>query len=191
MSGGADQYPCQGLLTPAEVPLMWEGNGRKLAHFQHPGSGGPLQVAWSSLLWSKVTREGLAGQGQETCSPQPSPGPLTALQRLRGSPCSGPLPVLPQEQSRLEQGLSEHQRYLNAERQRLQEQLKQTEQNISNRIQKLLQDNQRSGPVLLAPRLRDLLPCVTMEEPRMGVCLPRRPYSCPRFPSLGSNLAPV
>uniref|UniRef100_A0A9L0TSW9 E3 ubiquitin-protein ligase LRSAM1 n=1 Tax=Equus caballus TaxID=9796 RepID=A0A9L0TSW9_HORSE len=41
------------------------------------------------------------------------------------------------------QGLSERQRYLDAERQRLQEQLKQTEQNISNRIQKLLQENQR------------------------------------------------
>nr|XP_019584178.1 PREDICTED: E3 ubiquitin-protein ligase LRSAM1 isoform X3 [Rhinolophus sinicus] len=53
------------------------------------------------------------------------------------------LQTVKEEQSRLEQGLSEHQRYLNAERQRLQEQLKQTEQNISNRIQKLLQDNQR------------------------------------------------
>ncbi|XP_006768604.1 PREDICTED: E3 ubiquitin-protein ligase LRSAM1 isoform X2 [Myotis davidii] len=48
-----------------------------------------------------------------------------------------------EEQSRLDQGLSEHRRYLDAERQRLQEQLKQTEQNISNRIQKLLQNNQR------------------------------------------------
>ncbi|XP_037653929.1 E3 ubiquitin-protein ligase LRSAM1 isoform X2 [Choloepus didactylus] len=48
-----------------------------------------------------------------------------------------------EEQSRLEQGLSERQRYLDAERQRLQEQLKQTEQNISTRIQKLLEENQR------------------------------------------------
>ncbi|CAK6433602.1 unnamed protein product [Pipistrellus nathusii] len=47
------------------------------------------------------------------------------------------------EQSRLDHGLSEHQRYLDGERQRLQEQLKQTEQNISKRIQKLLEDNQR------------------------------------------------
>eukprot|EP00071_Canis_lupus_P058443 XP_862751.1 E3 ubiquitin-protein ligase LRSAM1 isoform X4 [Canis lupus familiaris] len=53
------------------------------------------------------------------------------------------LQTVKEEQSRLEQGLSEHQRYLDAERQRLQEQLKQTEQNISNRIQKLLQENQR------------------------------------------------
>ncbi|XP_045052986.2 E3 ubiquitin-protein ligase LRSAM1 isoform X3 [Desmodus rotundus] len=53
------------------------------------------------------------------------------------------LQTVREEQSRLEQGLSEHRRYLDAERQRLQEQLKQTEQNISNRIQKLLQDNQR------------------------------------------------
>ncbi|XP_032274242.1 E3 ubiquitin-protein ligase LRSAM1 isoform X3 [Phoca vitulina] len=53
------------------------------------------------------------------------------------------LQTVKEEQSRLEQGLSERQRCLDAERQRLQEQLKQTEQNISNRIQKLLQDNQR------------------------------------------------
>ncbi|XP_004392622.1 PREDICTED: E3 ubiquitin-protein ligase LRSAM1 isoform X2 [Odobenus rosmarus divergens] len=53
------------------------------------------------------------------------------------------LQTVKEEQSRLQQGLSERQRYLDAERQRLQEQLKQTEQNISNRIQKLLQDNQR------------------------------------------------
>lgn len=58
---------------------------------------------------------------------------------------SGPPPILLQEQSRLEQGLSEHQRSLDAERQQLQKQLKQTEQNISNRIQKLLQENQRLG----------------------------------------------
>ncbi|XP_058380079.1 E3 ubiquitin-protein ligase LRSAM1 isoform X5 [Diceros bicornis minor] len=53
------------------------------------------------------------------------------------------LQTVKEEQSRLEQGLSERQRYLDAERQQLQEQLKQTEQNISNRIQKLLQENQR------------------------------------------------
>uniref|UniRef100_A0A452QHP8 Leucine rich repeat and sterile alpha motif containing 1 n=1 Tax=Ursus americanus TaxID=9643 RepID=A0A452QHP8_URSAM len=53
------------------------------------------------------------------------------------------LQTVKEEQSRLEQGLSEHQRHLDAERQRLQEQLKQTEQNISNRIQRLLQENQR------------------------------------------------
>nr|XP_014972275.2 E3 ubiquitin-protein ligase LRSAM1 isoform X2 [Macaca mulatta]XP_028690632.1 E3 ubiquitin-protein ligase LRSAM1 isoform X2 [Macaca mulatta] len=53
------------------------------------------------------------------------------------------LQTVKEEQSRLEQGLSEHQRHLDAERQRLQEQLKQTEQNISSRIQKLLQENQR------------------------------------------------
>uniref|UniRef100_A0A8C0HVB8 E3 ubiquitin-protein ligase LRSAM1 n=1 Tax=Balaenoptera musculus TaxID=9771 RepID=A0A8C0HVB8_BALMU len=53
------------------------------------------------------------------------------------------LQTVKEEQSRLEQGLSERQRYLDAERQRLQEQLKQTEQSISNRIQKLLQENQR------------------------------------------------
>lgn len=66
-------------------------------------------------------------------------------QLLRAAAC----PV--QEQSRLEQGLSERQRHLEEDRQRLQEQLKQTEQNISNRIQKLLQDNQRSGAHPPAP----------------------------------------
>ncbi|XP_058997353.1 E3 ubiquitin-protein ligase LRSAM1 isoform X2 [Mustela nigripes] len=53
------------------------------------------------------------------------------------------LQTVKEEQFRLEQGLSARQRYLDAERQRLQEQLKQTEQNISSRIQKLLQENQR------------------------------------------------
>ncbi|XP_055256915.1 E3 ubiquitin-protein ligase LRSAM1 isoform X2 [Moschus berezovskii] len=53
------------------------------------------------------------------------------------------LQTVKEEQSRLEQGLSERQRFLDAERRRLQEQLKQTEQNISNRIQKLLQENRR------------------------------------------------
>ena len=63
-----------------------------------------------------------------------------------------PLLVLPQEQSRLEQGLSEHQRFLDAERRRLQEQLKQTEQSISSRIRKLLQENRRSGSRLPGPQ---------------------------------------
>lgn len=49
-----------------------------------------------------------------------------------------------QEQTRLEQGLSERQRCLDAERQQLQEQLKKSEQSIASRIQRLLQDNQRS-----------------------------------------------
>lgn len=53
------------------------------------------------------------------------------------------LQTVKQEQTRLEQGLSERQRCLDAERQQLQEQLKQTEQSISSRIQRLLQDNQR------------------------------------------------
>lgn len=56
-----------------------------------------------------------------------------------GSLCLPPL----QEQTRLEQGLSERQRCLDAERQQLQEQLKQTEQSIASRIQRLLQDNER------------------------------------------------
>ncbi|XP_031225742.1 E3 ubiquitin-protein ligase LRSAM1 isoform X4 [Mastomys coucha] len=53
------------------------------------------------------------------------------------------LQTVKQEQTRLEQGLSERQRCLDAERQQLQEQLKQTEQSIASRIQRLLQDNER------------------------------------------------
>ncbi|XP_043839066.1 E3 ubiquitin-protein ligase LRSAM1 isoform X3 [Dromiciops gliroides] len=53
------------------------------------------------------------------------------------------LQTVKEEQFRLDKGLCEHQRYLDGERQRLQEQLKQTEQSISSRIQRLLEDNQR------------------------------------------------
>ncbi|XP_072488597.1 E3 ubiquitin-protein ligase LRSAM1 isoform X2 [Notamacropus eugenii] len=53
------------------------------------------------------------------------------------------LQTVKEEQFRLEKGLCEHQRYLDGERQRLQEQLKQTEQSISSRIQRLLEDNQK------------------------------------------------
>lgn len=81
--------------------------------------------------------------------------------------CPHPAPhPAPQEQSRLEQGLSERQRYLDAERQRLQEQLKQTEQNIANRIQKLLQENQRSVlalPPAQSPPLQEALRGPRME----------------------------
>ncbi|XP_074067215.1 E3 ubiquitin-protein ligase LRSAM1 isoform X2 [Macrotis lagotis] len=53
------------------------------------------------------------------------------------------LQTVKEEQFRLDKGLCEHQRYLDGERQRLQEQLKQTEQSISSRIQRLLEDNQK------------------------------------------------
>lgn len=86
-------------------------------------------------------------------------------QLLRAAAC----PV--QEQSRLEQGLSERQRHLEEDRQRLQEQLKQTEQNISNRIQKLLQDNQRSG--------------AQPPSPLGGVCLPPRAPLLPKVSTPG------
>lgn len=47
---------------------------------------------------------------------------------------------------RLEEGLTKHQRYLEEERLKLLQQLKQAEQGIAGRIQKLLEDNQRQGP---------------------------------------------
>lgn len=79
---------------------------------------------------------------QELHSPSPSQSPSPAYM---WGPCVSPA----QEQTRLEQGLSERQRCLDAERQQLLEQLKQTEQSIASRIQRLLQDNQRS--VLASP----------------------------------------
>ncbi|KAM9206972.1 E3 ubiquitin-protein ligase LRSAM1 isoform 1-T1 [Dugong dugon] len=81
------------------------------------------------------------------------------------------LQTVKEEQSRLEQGLSEHQRHLDTERQRLHKQLKQTEQNISHRIQKLLEENQRqkkSSEILKSlenERIRmEQLMSVTQEE---------------------------
>ncbi|XP_049630098.1 E3 ubiquitin-protein ligase LRSAM1 isoform X2 [Suncus etruscus] len=81
------------------------------------------------------------------------------------------LQTVKEEQSRLEQGLSERQRYLDAERQRLQEQLKQTELDISGRIQRLLQENQRqkkSSEILKSlenERIRmEQLMAITQEE---------------------------
>lgn len=85
-----------------------------------------------------------------------SPRSQRNLQRERNPTPLPPvkIPTVPpplQEQTRLEQGLSERQRCLDAERQQLQEQLKQSEQSIASRIQRLLQDNQRS--VLASPRM--------------------------------------
>lgn len=46
---------------------------------------------------------------------------------------------------RLEEGLTKHQRHLEEERLKLLQQLKQAEQGIASRIQKLIEDNQRWG----------------------------------------------
>ncbi|XP_038601305.1 E3 ubiquitin-protein ligase LRSAM1 isoform X2 [Tachyglossus aculeatus] len=81
------------------------------------------------------------------------------------------LQTVKEEQVRLDKGLSEHQRYLEGERLRLQEQLKQTEQNVSSRIQKLLEENQRqkkSSEILKSlenERIRmEQLMAITQEE---------------------------
>ncbi|EHB10133.1 E3 ubiquitin-protein ligase LRSAM1 [Heterocephalus glaber] len=81
------------------------------------------------------------------------------------------LQTLREERSRLEQGLSAHQRYLDTERQRLQEQLKETEQSVASRIQKLLQENRRqkqSSEILKSlenERIRmEQLMAITQEE---------------------------
>lgn len=49
----------------------------------------------------------------------------------------------PQEQVRLDQGLSRHQQHLEEERLKLLEQLRQMEQGVAGRIHKLLEENQR------------------------------------------------
>ncbi|XP_005382480.1 PREDICTED: E3 ubiquitin-protein ligase LRSAM1 [Chinchilla lanigera] len=81
------------------------------------------------------------------------------------------LQTLREERSRLEQGLSAHQRYLDAERQRLLQQLKEAEQGVASRIQKLLQENRRqkqSSEILKSlenERIRmEQLMAITQEE---------------------------
>ncbi|KAM4664860.1 E3 ubiquitin-protein ligase LRSAM1 isoform 2-T2 [Discoglossus pictus] len=75
------------------------------------------------------------------------------------------------EQSRLEKGLTEHQRQLQGERQRLQEQLKQMDHGISLRIANLLEENYRqkqSASILKSledERIRmEQLMAITQEE---------------------------
>ncbi|CAJ0968509.1 unnamed protein product [Ranitomeya imitator] len=53
------------------------------------------------------------------------------------------LQTVREEQSRLEKGLTEHQRQLHSDRQKLQEQLRQMEEGISYRISNLLEENHR------------------------------------------------
>uniref|UniRef100_A0A8C5U1D2 Leucine rich repeat and sterile alpha motif containing 1 n=1 Tax=Malurus cyaneus samueli TaxID=2593467 RepID=A0A8C5U1D2_9PASS len=66
-----------------------------------------------------------------------------------------------QEKKRLEEGLSKHQRCLEEERLKLLQQLKDTEQGIASRIQKLLEDNQRQK------RSSDILKSLENERIRM------------------------
>ncbi|PKU30162.1 e3 ubiquitin-protein ligase lrsam1 isoform x1 [Limosa lapponica baueri] len=53
------------------------------------------------------------------------------------------LQTVREDQLRLEEGLTKHQRYLEEERLKLLQQLKQAEQGVASRIQKLLEENQR------------------------------------------------
>nr|XP_030142761.3 E3 ubiquitin-protein ligase LRSAM1 isoform X2 [Taeniopygia guttata] len=71
------------------------------------------------------------------------------------------LQTVREEQQRLEQGLSKHQRSLEEERLKLLQQLKDTEQGIASRIQKLLEDNQRQK------RSSDILKSLENERIRM------------------------
>uniref|UniRef100_A0A8D0G0H2 Leucine rich repeat and sterile alpha motif containing 1 n=1 Tax=Strix occidentalis caurina TaxID=311401 RepID=A0A8D0G0H2_STROC len=81
------------------------------------------------------------------------------------------LQTVREDQVRLEKGLTKHQRYLEEERLKLLQQLKQAEQGIANRIQKLLEDNQRqkqSSDILKSlenERIRmEQLMAITQEE---------------------------
>lgn len=71
------------------------------------------------------------------------------------------LQTVREEQQRLEQGLSKHRRCLEEERLKLLQQLKDTEQGTSSRIQKLLEDNQRQK------RSSDILKSLENERIRM------------------------
>uniref|UniRef100_A0A8C6N752 Uncharacterized protein n=1 Tax=Melopsittacus undulatus TaxID=13146 RepID=A0A8C6N752_MELUD len=81
------------------------------------------------------------------------------------------LQTVREDQMRLEEGLTKHQRYLEEERLKLLQQLKQAEQGIAGRIQKLLEDNQRqkqSSDILKSlenERIRmEQLMAITQEE---------------------------
>ncbi|XP_075690914.1 E3 ubiquitin-protein ligase LRSAM1 isoform X3 [Rhinoderma darwinii] len=81
------------------------------------------------------------------------------------------LQTVREEQSRLEKGLNEHQRQLQSDRQKLQEQLKQMEKGISYRISHLLEENRRqkqSSSILKSledERIKmDHLMAITQEE---------------------------
>ncbi|XP_065274842.1 E3 ubiquitin-protein ligase LRSAM1 isoform X3 [Emys orbicularis] len=81
------------------------------------------------------------------------------------------LQTVKKEQVRLEKGLTKHQRNLEGEHLKLLEQLKQTEQGIASRIQKLLEENRRqkqSSEILKSlenERIRmDQLMAITQEE---------------------------
>ncbi|KAM6372469.1 E3 ubiquitin-protein ligase LRSAM1 isoform 1-T2 [Pluvialis apricaria] len=81
------------------------------------------------------------------------------------------LQTVREDQMRLEEGLTKHQRYLEEERLKLLQQLKQAEQGIASRIQKLLEDNQKqkqSSDILKSlenERIRmEQLMAITQEE---------------------------
>ncbi|KAM9218211.1 E3 ubiquitin-protein ligase LRSAM1 isoform 3-T3 [Leptosomus discolor] len=81
------------------------------------------------------------------------------------------LQTVREDQMRLEEGLTKHQRCLEEERLKLLQQLKQAEQGIASRIQKLLEDNQRqkqSSDILKSlenERIRmEQLMAITQEE---------------------------
>ncbi|NXY22514.1 LRSM1 ligase, partial [Atrichornis clamosus] len=71
------------------------------------------------------------------------------------------LQTVREEQLRLEEGLTRHQRFLEEERLKLLQQLKDTEQGTASRIQKLLEDNQRQK------RSSDILKSLENERIRM------------------------
>uniref|UniRef100_A0A8B9CR92 Leucine rich repeat and sterile alpha motif containing 1 n=1 Tax=Anser brachyrhynchus TaxID=132585 RepID=A0A8B9CR92_9AVES len=81
------------------------------------------------------------------------------------------LQTVREDQMRLEKGLTKHQRHLEEERLKLLQQLKQAEQGIASRIQKLIEDNQRqkqSSDILKSlenERIRmEQLMAITQEE---------------------------
>uniref|UniRef100_A0A8C9EQP4 Leucine rich repeat and sterile alpha motif containing 1 n=1 Tax=Pavo cristatus TaxID=9049 RepID=A0A8C9EQP4_PAVCR len=81
------------------------------------------------------------------------------------------LQTVREDQMRLEEGLTKHQRHLEEERLKLLQQLKQAEQGIASRIQKLIEDNQSASlkewlnySCLLARIRMEQLMAITQEE---------------------------
>ncbi|NXE43177.1 LRSM1 ligase, partial [Ptilorrhoa leucosticta] len=105
------------------------------------------------------------------------------------------LQTVREEQQRLEEGLSKHQRYLEEERLKLLQQLKDTEQGVASRIQKLLEDNQRqkrSSDILKSLENEScavpwLFPLVSQKFLLLHCPLPAFPLVCLKSPRPGIN----
>lgn len=86
------------------------------------------------------------GGGHCRCDPRiPFRAASESSERWGGCGETDAAPLVPQEQVRLDEGLSRHQQRTGEERLRLLDQVKRMEQGVTGRIQKLLEENRRQG----------------------------------------------